>query len=312
VTAGVGAPGRSRALRHGALMSAQVLVVCAVLAGLAGTAFASAAAQVHAATERTFGTVTATAGATVVVRWTPRGGAERSDPVVLVGAPPPVGTRAEVAYDPDAPGAPLVPGAAVLATADRALTVLVLAGTVAALVLVVAGWQVGSRRRAARRPGHDVAVRRVRVQAGMIGRSWLETATSPQRFVPVHFDPALVGLASPASVRLRGDPLRHRLVVAEIDGRLVYPSGPVRATEPRGSRTDNPSRPDSGAAGRGDALGRLRRQVLADLPLLVPAPLVALLWTYVDGGGVATWLATTLLVGSLALWFAAVRGSDPS
>lgn len=57
-----------------------------------------------------------------------------------------------MAYDPAGPGAPLIPGAAVLADADRALSTLVLAGVVAALVPAVGAWQVVSRRRAMRQP----------------------------------------------------------------------------------------------------------------------------------------------------------------
>jgi hypothetical protein len=92
----------------------------------------------------------------------------------------------------------------------------------------------------------------------------------------------------------------------------LVPSGPVRITEPRGHRTDNPSRPDATVGVRSAALGRLSRQLRADLPLVVPAPFIGLLWTYVDRGGLLTWVAATALVASLGLWTGALRGSDPS
>lgn len=300
----------STALRYGLLTSALVLAVCAVLALVAGTAFASATSAIGASTGRTFGTVTGVDP--VALTWTPAGGAERTDPVALGGPPPPVGTRTEVAYDPAAPGTPLIPGAAVLADADRALSTLVLAGVVAVLVPAVGAWQVVSRRRAVRQPPRTVDAGRVRIRSGLTARSWLETATAPPRWVPLHADPALLALPSPSAVRFRGDPLRDRLVAAEIDGRVVPPSGPVRSTEPRGHRTDNPSHPDATAADRARAQTSLRRRLLADLPLTVPAPLVAVLWTVVDGGGVGTWVATTALLAALALFTAAVRGTDPS
>lgn len=300
----------SRALRHGAVTSALVLAVCAALALVAGATLAATAPQLRAATERTVGTVTAVTGDTITLRWAPTGTAERLDEVALA-SPPPVGTRTEIAYDPAAPQRPLVPGSAVLADVDRALTTLVLAGTVAALVLVAGLWQVLSRGRLRGRPGRPVPVRRVRVAAGMTSRSWLETETQPRRWIPVHFDATLVGLPSPTTVRLLGDPGRDRLVAAEVDGRVLYPSGPVRSTEPRGRRTDNPSRPDASVAERAAALAPLRRQLRADLPLVIPAPLVALLWISVGGGGGATWAAATLLLAAFALWIAAIRGSDP-
>jgi hypothetical protein len=303
---------RSRAVRYGLATSALVLTVCFGIAAVAGSVLALAAAQLDALTGRAFGTVTAVQADAVVVSWAVPGAGARADVVELAGTPPPVGTRTEVAYNPADPARPLVPGAALLARADRALSALVLAGTVAAVVLAGGAWQLVSRHRAAALPARTVAVRRVRVRAGLLQRSWLETQTVPPRFVPVHFDPVLVGLASPAEVQLHGDPLRDRLVAAEVDGRLLHAAGAVRAGEPRGRRIDNPSRPDGSAPERAARLAPLARQLVADLPLLLPAPLVALLWTWVDGGGLASWAALTLLLGALGLWVAALRGSDPS
>jgi uncharacterized protein DUF3592 len=302
----------TRALRYGLVTTGLVLVVCAVLAAVAGTALAAASRELDAATGRTFGTISAIDGTSVDVTWTPEGGTERTDPVELAGSPPSVGTRTEVAYDPAAPGTPLVPGAALLADADSSLGTLYLTATVAVLVVLVGGWQLASRRRAAAQPARSVPVRRARIQAGLIARSWLETETTPRRWIPVHFDPLLVGLPSPATVRLHGDPLRDRLVSVDVDGRVLHPSGPVRAQEPRGRRTDNPSAPDASTMQRLARLGPLRRQLRADLPLLLPAPIVALLWTYVDGAGITTWATTTALLAALGLWLASIRGSDPS
>ncbi|QYN36907.1 hypothetical protein K1T35_06480 [Pseudonocardia sp. DSM 110487] len=302
----------SRALRYGLVTSGLVLAVCAVLAVVAGTALAAASQRLSTLTGRTVGTISAVDGSRVEVRWTPEHGTERTDLVELAGSAPPVGTRTEVAYDPAAPGTPLVPGAAVLADADSELGTLYLAGTVAAVVVVVGGWQLLSRRQAAARTGRSLTVRRVRVQSGLVARSWLETETAPHMWIPVHFDPVLVGLRSPATVRVHGDPLHDRLVAVDVDGQMLHPSGPVRAREPRGRRTDNPAAPDESTIERMARLARLHRQFRADLPLLLPAPFVALLWTYIDGGGIGTWSGTTALLAASGLWFAALRGSDPS
>jgi hypothetical protein len=302
----------TRALRYGLVTTGLVLTVCAVLTLVAGTALTAASRQLAPLTGRAVGTVSAADGNRVEVRWTPEGGTERTDPVELAGPAPPVGTRTEVAYDPDAPGSPLVPGAAVLADADSELGTIYLAATVAAMVVLVGGWQLSSRRRAAARPARSVPVRRVQIRSGLIARSWLETETAPHRWIPVHFDPVLVGLRSPATVRVHGDPRHDRLVAVEVDGRLLHPSGPVRAKEPRGRRTDNPAAPDASTIERMARLAPLRRQLHADGPLLLPAPIAAVFWTYVDGGGIATWAAATALLAALALWFVALRGSDPS
>jgi uncharacterized protein DUF3592 len=300
------------ALRHGLVTSALVLAVCAALAGSAGASFTAAAAQLQTATARTFGTIVASDGGRVELRWTPADGVERTDPVELAGAAPPVGTRTEVAYDPATPDRPLIPGAALLATADRALGALYLTATVAALVLVVGCWQLGTRRHAAARPTRQARVHRMRVQAGLVSRSWLETESTPRRFIPVHFDPVLVTLPSPATVAVHGDPLCHRLVAVTVDGRVLYPSGPVRSTEPRGRRSDNSSRPDEATVARAARLTSLRHQLRADLPYAIPAPIGAAIWTFTDGGGLDNWVFATALLSAFGIWLAAVRGSDPS
>jgi hypothetical protein len=86
----------------------------------------------------------------------------------------------------------------------------------------------------------------------------------------------------------------------------------VRDREPRGRRTDNPSAPDASTLERAKRLAPLHRQLSADLPLLLPAPVLALLWTWVSGAGAGTWAGTTALLAALAIWLAALRGSDPS
>jgi hypothetical protein len=311
-TADVTAQWGNRALRHGLVTSALVLVVCAVLAASAGASFTAAAAQLQTATARTFGTIVTADDGRVELRWTPADGAERTDPVELAGAAPPAGTRTEVAYDPATPDRPLVPGSALLATADSALGTLYLTATVAALVIVVGCWQLGTRRHAAARPTRQARVHRMRVQAGLVSRSWLETESTPRLFIPVHFDPVLVTLPSPAAVAVHGDPLRHRLVAVTVNGRLLYPSGPVRSTEPRGGRSDNPSRPDEATVTRAARLTSLRHQLRADLPHAIPAPIGAAIWTFIDGGGIDTWVFATALLSAFGLWLAAVRGSDPS
>ena len=300
--------GRTRVPTRLALTTGLVLIVCALLTALTLPGFLAASDRLGRATERTLGTVTAAEGDSAVLTWTPTGGAERVDRVPTAGAPPPPGTRTEIAYDPADPSSPLLPGAAVLAGADRALTTLALVAVVAALVLAVAAGQVLRWRRASARPARRASVRRVRVRSGLVTRSWLEAG---DRWIPVHPDPVLAALPSPADVVLRGDPRRDRVVAAEVDGRLLLPSGPVRRTEPRGWRTDNAAAPDAETLARSRTPVPLRRRLLADAPLLLGAPLAALLWTVVDGSGPVAWLGTTALLAALALFWAAVRGADP-
>ena len=293
----------SRPHRHLALTTGLVLAVCAVLAAVSGATLTGASARLDAATARTSGVVTGAQGDTALLTWTPEGGAERTDPVRTAAAPPAPGTRTEVAYDPADPTAPLLPGAAVLADADRALTSLALVAVVAVLVPAVAVALVLRWRRARSGPTRPAAVRRVRVRAGLLQRSWLETA---DRWLPVQFDPALAALPSPVAVTVHGGG------AVTWEGHVFLPSGRARAAEPRGHRTDNPTAPDADTLARARRPAPLGRQLLADLPLVAGAPLAALLWTAVDGSGFAAWLGTTALLAALALFWAAVRGSDPT
>lgn len=302
-----------RPLRHVLGTTLAVLATCVALVVVSGAGLGGDLARLDAATGRAEGVVEAGPDpSTVLLRWAPVGAAERVDPVALAGRPPVPGTRTQVAYDPADPGRPLIPGAALIVDADRAVTDIALVVVVALLVLATVAWQAITRRRVLRRDGRTVAVRRVRWQSGLVTRSWLETETRPQRWLPVHFDPLLVTLPTPFEVQLHGDPLRDRLVAATVDGHLLVPSGPVRSTEPRGRRTDSPARPDATAGERAARLARWRRQLQADLPLLVPAPFVGMFWAYVADAGPSGWAAASLLAAVLALWSVAVRGSDPS
>ncbi|MDQ4010288.1 MAG: hypothetical protein M3228_06200 [Actinomycetota bacterium] len=298
--------GRSRALRYGTGTSALVLLVCALIAGLSARTLKTVGERVTEATARSSGKIVRTEGRTVDVRWS-AAGAHRTDTVALAVPAPPVGSHTEVAYDPQEPATVFIPGSSELATVDRAASGVAFSGLVVAVVLITVGWQVISRHRLRRRPGQPMQARRVRMQSGLLTRSWLEL-DAPPRWIPVHFDPVLVTLPAPISVHLHGDPRRRRLVAAKVDDVWLDPSGPVRATEPRGRRIDSPARPDADAL----ANSSWRRQLRADAALIAPAPVVGMLWVFLDGGGVLTWACATTLTAAVALWWAALRGSDPT
>ncbi len=303
-------PVHSRALRYGVAASGLVLAVCGLIAAVSVHTLLATGAAVSRSTERAQGQVVATRGSTVDVRWSgPEG--ERTDTVALAVEPLPLGTRTEVAFDPERVSTVLIPGSRELADLDRAASAAAVSVIVTGGVLMVGAWHLLTRSRARWAPARAVALRRVRFQSGLLGRSWLETESFPPRWIPVHFHPALITLPAPASVLVHGDPRVDRLVGAVVDGVWLPPSGPVRAAEPPGRRTDNPTTPDADAHRRA-AGPDWRRQLRTDLVLVVPAPFVGLFWVLLDGGGVATWAGATVLVAALGLWWAALRGSDPT
>jgi hypothetical protein len=309
---------RVRAVRHGVFAGIVVLVVCGVVAGVSAIGFFSATGRITSLTARGTGVITQTGvngdSDTVRVRWTGQGSpARRTVDVPLDTTPPTVGTGIEVAYDPANPQDAIVPGAKVLADADSASDGMAFAVAVALGVLLVSAWRVLGAVLATRRPiGRTVQLRRIRVQRGLISRSWLETEQG-DRWIPVYFDPALVTLPSPVTAQVHGDLNQFRFVAIDVPGNVtLHSSGPVSRVEPRGRRTDNPAEPDEYAADGASLTARLLRQVRADAVLLVPAPLVGLLWTFVLGTGFTGWLTVTVLVAALGLWWGALRGSDPS
>jgi hypothetical protein len=299
------------ALRHGLVTTAVPLVACALVAAVAWGSWQAAQRQLAGLTARSTGEIVSVTTDVVRVRWQPPGGSARTSEVELSRQPPSAGSRTQVAFDPADPSRLTLPGSTLIATADGALADLACVAVVTAGLLVASAVRGGNAARAVRRPPRAVQLRRVRVQSGLISRSWLELEDPPQRWIPVCFDPVLVTLPSPSEVLLHGDARRDRWVAATIGGRWVYPSGTVRRVEPRGRRIDNPARPDADTARRARE-ATLARHLRVDLVLALPAPVVGLLWAFVSGGGAASWAGATLVTAAVGVWAGAYRGSDPT
>jgi hypothetical protein len=301
-----------RAVRHGLLTTGLVLVTCGVVAALAAATYATVDSHRDRLTGRGEGEITRAADSTVEVRWPLPSGEPVVSVVALDVTPYPVGTRTQVAYDPARPEDAVIPGASLLAEADRALSGVIFPLIVAVGVLGIGAWRIVTRARLTRRVPGTAPVRRVLVQRGLSVRSWLEVEGAIPRWVPVYFDPALVSLPSPAEVPVYGDVANDRLVAFQVGKVVLYPSGPVSSVEPKGRRIDNPARPDAYAADRAAAISRPLRQLRVDSAAVVAAPVVGIFWSFVDRSGLLGWLGATLVTAAVALWWGALRGSDPS
>ncbi|MFF3568217.1 hypothetical protein [Nocardia jiangxiensis] len=154
-------------------------------------------------------------------------------------------------------------------------------------------------------PGNVPGCRRIRQQHRLLSRSWLELSAGDRtRWLPVYFDPMLV-TATDSTAEFRDG-------TVYLDNVRLYPSGPVRDREPVGRLHDNPTRPDpDGPAHAADA-ARFTRRLLLDGQFVVAAPFAALLWVYVVGGGFPGFAAGATVAAGVAVWFSAIRGSDPS
>jgi hypothetical protein len=263
---------------------------------------------------------TATASATVVASGQPPDGrgvsvtfsadTRRSGVVVLrdpVDVAP--GQQVTVRYDPSTPAG----ATAVYANGDAAHRAVedVLFGMVATVVAVliasaVTGLRVLRLWRLRRAPATGATASRVVVRRGLVVRSWLELATGRgERWVPVHWSPELAALEPDSPIEVRGD-VAGRAVLPVIDGAELWPSGRLRSRPPRGERRvvvpeDAPDRPVTWA-----------RQVRSDVVVVFAAPLLGLLWAYLDGSGPAGFVVAAVLAAGLLFWLTQLLGSDPS
>lgn len=186
----------------------------------------------------------------------------------------------------------------------------------AAVALVVLGYSVIRLARAFGVLPHGlpdevrnspVPVRRVRQQHRLASRSWLEFGASGQRgrwWLPVYFAPELVTLTE------CGGLVDARQI--EAGGLRMFPAGRARDTEPVGRLIDNPVRPAPDAEQRARTANRLSRRLLLDAQPAVAAPIAALLWVYLDGGGLGAFVGALGVAAAAAVWLTAIRGSDPS
>jgi hypothetical protein len=245
----------------------------------------------------------------VSVTFTDAQGASRSGVLVFparVDAAP--GAPVAVQYDPASPAGDTVVYAD-RDTAHAAVSDVLFGLVVTVLLLVVAvvvtGLRLLSRRRLRRRPAGEATASRVVVRQGLFVRSWLELVTPRGiRWVPVHWAPELARLAPDSRIEVRGDPARDRLLLPVVAGAEIWPSGRVRERAPRGEHHVAAADPGATDVGWG-------RQVRADVVVAVAAPLLGLLWAYVDGSGVAGFVLATVMAAAVLFWLPQLLGSDP-
>lgn len=303
-----------RAVRQLLLGLAPVLVVGVVALLVLALRLPAAQVPLAAASSTAQATVThsgsAPGGRGVAVTFTDQAGRQRTGELVLhrpLDIPP--GATLTVQYDPDEPatGTTLV-----FANGDAAHTavsdlVFAVVAVVVVLVVVIA-LTVGrllSRPRLRRRPATQSVATHVIHRRGLLVRSWLELGTrSGMRWLPVYWTPELDRMAPDTAVAVHGDPGRGRLVLPVVGGTEVWPAGRVRRRPPRGDVAQADVDPDATELGMG-------RQARADGVLPFLAPVLGLLWSYVDSSGVGGFVLATALSAAVLFWLPQWLGSDP-
>ncbi|MFQ1003627.1 hypothetical protein [Modestobacter sp. SSW1-42] len=303
-----------RAVRQLRLGLVPVLVVGLLLLVALGVRLGPVREPLAAAGATATATVTATGtapdGRGLEVSFPDAAGAQRTGLVELPRPlPVPVGARLTVRYDPSAPAGTRAlvhtDGDAAHAAVRDVVFGLVL---VALVLLVVTGLTLArllGRPRLRGRPVTTVPATHLVVAQGLLVRSWLELETpAGRRWLPVHWAPELDRLPAGSRVTVHGDPARSRLVLPVLDGAEVWPSGRLRGREPRGQVRQAAVVPDAVELG-------MARQARADGVLPFLAPVLGLLWAYVDGSGVLGFLAASALSAGVLFWLPQLLGSDP-
>ncbi|MEA5363348.1 hypothetical protein VA596_27705 [Amycolatopsis sp., V23-08] len=291
-------------MRHILLTSALALLACALVFAVQLAEYAAAAGELRGMTARSTATVVRLDGDSAVIHIA----SPDATATVEMDVRPAPGSTLPVFYDPADPRRAAIRGATPLVTTDRTTTYATATVVAAVGVLVVDALVLLTRFARSSGVRRTVPIRRVKVQRGLLTRSWLELETPQPAWLPVYFSPELIGLPSPSIAELTGD----RRVLVRAGGTVLYPAGRLRLTEPRGRRLDNPAEPDDERRAAAVRPVTLRRQLRTDLPVLAVAPVVGVFWALVDGTGVAGWLAVTILTAAFGFWWAALRGSDPS
>lgn len=316
---------RRRPVRHMVAGLLPLLVVGTAVLVLLGVRFAETAAPLREATGRALATVERSGlgedGRGVQLSWTE--GEVRRTGVVRAAGPGsvPVGARVDVRFVPGDPTRVYATGDETSARLRDLGFGMVLLGTVLLVAVAVSAVHVARRSAAERRPGSTMPATYARSRRRLLRRSWLVLRDQGRElWMPVHWDPALTRAAAGTPAVVHGRPGRDRVLAVELGGGTVWQAaGRVRSEPPQGEITmAEPARPASGSrrAGTADdappAGTGIGRQLRADGAVLVAAPMIGLLWAYMNDSGLDSALAATVLSAAVLLWLPTLLGSDPT
>ncbi|SSC24574.1 Hypothetical protein KLENKIAIHU_3190 [Klenkia terrae] len=277
-----------------------LLVVLALRLGTTQEPLARASATATA-------TVSDVADRTVSVTFTDADGADRDGRLELREAVDiPTGAEIAVQYDPAGGVVVYADGDAAHAAVQDVLFGIVLVALTVLVVGLLTGLRLVTRPRLVRAPATTATATHLVVRQGLLVRSWLELVTGRGvRWLPVHWSPELDRLRPGTAVTVHGDPATDPRVLPVVDGQQLWPSGRLRRSEPRGDIRQAPVDPTAADVG-------MARQLRGDVVAVALAPVVGLLWAYVDGSGPAGFAVATALAAAVLLWLPQLLGSSPA
>jgi hypothetical protein len=308
---------RRRPVRHVVFGLLPLLVVGPVVIILLAVRFADESAPVRAASAQATATVQRTGLGDdergIELTWVDASGTQHTSTVhTRSRSSVAKGSQVTVRYQPDDPSRVFVTGDDTTARLTDLGFGILLSTLLVLAVLAGTAVHVARRRAAERRPTVSLPVSYARSRFGITRRPWLLVEESGHTWwIPVHWDPVLETLGPGETALVHGRPSRDRVVTFDIDGTHVWQAGRRRLRPPRGDVDREGVAPESTDRVVGTDVP-LVRQFRADAGLLAAAPILGLLWAYVDDGGKVSFLLATALTGAALFWVPTVRGSDPT
>jgi hypothetical protein len=316
---------RRRPVRHVAIGIAPLLLIGVVLLVVLASRFSSAAAPLRAATATAEATVVrgdlGEDGKTVELSWTDADGQAHTSQIrVPEVSNVQAGGKATVQYVPGDPGKVFIDGDETsIRLRDLAFDVFAVT-LVLLVVLLFTIVHVLRRLRAERRPATPAPVTYARSKRGLLQRAWLIVDDGGREWwVPVHWEPQLPELLAKTPAKVHGRPMADRVLVIDVDGGPVWQSGRKRRGPPRKADVVTATTPWSKSAERRAETvateappAGLVRQFRGDAAVIVVAPLLGLLWAYLDGSGRGGFSGATVLLLGVLFWLPSIVGSDPT
>jgi hypothetical protein len=319
----MGALWRRRAVRHLVIGLAPLLVIGTALTVTLVIRFAQIDAPVREATGSAQATVVRGGlgpdGNDVELRWTDQQGREQLSRVTVPEADDVrAGQMVTIRYVPSDPSRVYVGGDATsLRLRDIAYGAFVIVAVIIAAVLITVV-HIARRLAAERRPATTMPATYVQSKRGLVQRSWLILADAGREWwLPVHWDPVLTTMLSKAPCRVHGRPMVDRVIVVAVDGMPIWQSWRKRRDQPGGQLRSSTTVWSKSAQRRVAAetapthIG-LARHLRGDGVIALVAPLLGLVWAFLDGTGVAGFLASTAVLAGLLFWLPALVGTDPT
>ncbi|HEX9624026.1 MAG TPA: DUF3592 domain-containing protein, partial [Streptosporangiaceae bacterium] len=294
-----------RAVRHLLLGLGPLLILGIAVIVVLLVRFAQIDAPVRRATASATATVVRSgfgaSGHDLDLRWTDSHGTAHVSQVTVPDAGPiATGSKTTIQYNPDDPAQVFVEGDSTSVrlrnTAFGAfITLIVVLAAVAVSIVHVVRRLLAERREPATLPATYARSKR-----GLIYRSWLLLEDrGREHWVPVHWEPALATMLAKTPSPVRGRPGSDRVVVVDVRGTAVWQSGRIRRTQPAGDITIGGATYTKAAQRRIEAepppTSGLARQARTDAVLVLAAPLLGLLWAFLDRTGPAGFAAGTVV-----------------